>query len=33
MNNSGWLFLLVSWGVILGLNAFCLYKVFKRKKF
>jgi hypothetical protein len=29
---SGWLFLIVSWGVIVALNGFCFYKIFKENK-
>ncbi len=29
---SGWLFLIVSWTVIIGLNGFCFFKIFKENK-
>jgi len=32
MNIGGWLFLIISWGVILGLTAFCFLKVFSKKE-
>jgi hypothetical protein len=32
MKISGWVFLLASWGFILGLTAFCFYRVFAKKK-
>ena len=32
MKLSGWLFLLVSWGFIIGLTIFCFYKIFTKKK-
>jgi len=31
MKESGWLFLILSWGVILGLTVFCFAKVFSKK--
>ncbi len=32
MNPSGWMLLLFSWGLILGLSVFCFLKVFARKE-
>jgi len=32
MKPSGWIFLIVSWGVIAGLSIFCFYKVITKKK-
>jgi len=32
MNLFGWIFLTVSWAGILGLTAFCFYKVFTEKE-
>jgi len=32
MRTSGWIFLVTSWGLILGLTGFCFYKVFSKKK-
>jgi hypothetical protein len=32
MRVSGWLFLILSWAFIIGLTAFCFYKVFAKKK-
>lgn len=31
MSLGGWTFLIVSWGVVIGLAAFCFYRVFVRK--
>jgi len=32
MRIYGWVFLVISWGLILGLAAFCFIKVFSRKE-
>jgi len=32
MNISGWIFLIVSWGLILGFTVFCFVKVFSKKE-
>ena len=32
MNWSGWLFMALAWGAILGLNIFCFYQVFRVRK-
>jgi hypothetical protein len=32
MKLAGWIFLIVSWGIILGLTAFCFIKVFSKKE-
>ena len=32
MNVSGWLFLVVSWGIIIGLLVICFTKVFLKKE-
>lgn len=32
MKFSGWLFLILSWGSIIGLAVFCFYKVFSKKE-
>ena len=32
MTMTGWIFLGVSWGLIIMLGAFCFWKVFKAKK-
>jgi len=32
MKISGWIFLIISWGVILGMAIFCFVKVFLRKE-
>ena len=32
ITSGGWLFMIVSWSVIIGLNAFCFYNIFKEKK-
>jgi len=32
MNPGGWIFLIISWGIILGLSAFCFIKVFSKKE-
>jgi hypothetical protein len=29
---GGWLFLIISWSVIIGLNGFCFYNIFKENK-
>lgn len=29
MNAFGWLFLIVAWGGIIGLNLYCFYRVLK----
>jgi hypothetical protein len=29
MNIYGWIFLIVSWGFILGLNLYCFFRVLK----
>jgi hypothetical protein len=28
MNQGGWIFITISWLIILGLNIFCFYRVF-----
>lgn len=32
MRSGGWIFLVISWGLILGLSAFCFVKVFSKKE-
>jgi len=32
MRMNGWMFLIISWGLILGLTAFCFIKVFSKKE-
>lgn len=32
MRPSGWAFLMLSWGFIIGLVIFCFYKILTRKK-
>jgi hypothetical protein len=32
MKSGGWVFLAVSWGIILGLAALCFIKIFSRKE-
>jgi len=32
MRPSGWVFLILSWGAIIALVAFCFYKIFTKKK-
>ena len=32
MRPGGWIFLIISWGLILGLSALCFIKVFSRKE-
>ncbi|MCU0598705.1 MAG: hypothetical protein MUE70_05520 [Desulfobacterales bacterium] len=32
ITTGGWLFLIVSWSVIIGLNWFCFYNIFKENK-
>jgi len=32
MRIGGWIFLIISWGLILGLTIFCFTKVFSRKE-
>jgi hypothetical protein len=32
MKINGWIFLVVSWGLILGLTTFCFIKVFSKKE-
>ena len=32
MRPSGWIFLILSWGFILGLVIFCFYKIFAKKR-
>ena len=32
MRESGWLFLVLSWGFIIALVIFCFYKIFSKKK-
>ena len=29
MNIFGWLFILISWGLIIGLNLYCFWRVLK----
>ncbi len=31
MTPGGWIFLLLSWGFILGLTVFCFWKVLRKK--
>lgn len=31
MRPDGWLFLIISWGLIVGLTVFCFRQVFKKK--
>lgn len=34
MNIFGWIFLVLSWGIIIGLNIFCFYRILSpRRKF
>jgi low affinity Fe/Cu permease len=30
ITTGGWMFLIVSWSVIIGLNVFCFYNIFKQ---
>lgn len=32
MNLGGWIFMALSWGFILGLAAFCLWKVLNKRE-
>ena len=32
MKILGWIFLIISWGIILGLTIFCFVKVFSKKE-
>jgi hypothetical protein len=32
MRPGGWVFLILSWGIILGLTIFCFFKVFSKKE-
>jgi hypothetical protein len=32
MTSGGWVFIIFSWGIILGLAAFCFKKVFSKKE-
>lgn len=32
MKPAGWVFLILSWGLILGLTIFCFAKVFSKKE-
>jgi len=32
MKIEGWLFIIFSWGIILGLTVFCFKKVFSKKE-
>ena len=32
MRQEGWIFLLCSWGLIIGLVAFCFVRVFSKKE-
>jgi hypothetical protein len=32
MRIDGWVFLIISWGIILGMAAFCFVKVFSKKE-
>lgn len=32
MRTGGWIFLMVSWGIIIGLAAFCFVRVFSKKE-
>lgn len=32
MTLEGWVFLIISWGIILGLTIFCFVKVFSKKE-
>ena len=31
MNVGGWVFIVLSWGFIIGLCAFCFWKIFSKK--
>lgn len=31
MTNAGWILMVLSWGVILGLFIFCFYNIFKER--
>ncbi len=33
MKTEGLIFLIISWGIIIGLNIYCFFKVFKARKF
>lgn len=30
MTNAGWFFMILSWGIILGLGIYCFYRIFKQ---
>jgi len=32
MTMLGWIFLILSWGLIIGLNIFCFYRILSSKK-
>ncbi len=32
LSTSGMIFMMIAWGAIIALNAFCFYKVLKKKK-
>jgi hypothetical protein len=32
ITTGGWLFLIVSWSVIIGLNGFCFYNIFRENR-
>jgi hypothetical protein len=32
MKLAGWIFLVISWGFIISLSAFCFYKVLSKKE-
>jgi hypothetical protein len=32
MNAGGWIFLVLSWGLIIGLSVICFIKVFSKKE-
>lgn len=32
MNFTGWIFIFISWGLIIGLAIFCFVKVFSKKE-
>jgi len=32
MTLTGWIFLVLSWGAILGLSVFCLSRTFRKKR-
>jgi hypothetical protein len=32
MNIGGWVMLITTWGIIIGLSCFCFYRVLSKKK-